>query len=396
MNRITALAALVMLHCAPCLAATASAPLIRIGAAAVVRGQVKAASSLEGSVGRVVGSGQPLYLNDKVSTDANGRLQILLLDETVFTVGPNTTIILDKFVYDPSSGAGEVSANVVKGVFRFVTGKVAKTNPGSMKVRTPVGTIGIHGTDVVGIVGPDRTTILLKSGAISVTNEAGSVEIDRADYATTIGVGMAPSPAFAAPQSLLEALGGGLAPPQFGASPGSGQPVFAAQPPAFGDASLAGLDSISQFISQKAAGSALFPNGETSSWSDVRAVLLGNGVYAGGGAAFNGGAPCAGGAVMCTGAWNYTLNADFNARTITVDATILTPNIVDITNVVIDYSALAGNAQLTTPTTTPGGSYSFNFQNGGDQPAGQATGTATFNDGTNSGQGDPLVSSRLP
>src|SRR5579863_10411708 len=129
------------------MAATAQAPgLTRIGAAGAVAGSVRAAAPSEGAVGRVIGSGQPLYLNDAVTTDAQGRLQVLLLDETVFTIGPNSSMVLDKFVYDPATNNGNLSARILKGIFRFVTGKIARKKPSEMEVRMPVGVIGIRGT----------------------------------------------------------------------------------------------------------------------------------------------------------------------------------------------------------------------------------------------------------
>ena len=107
-----------------------AASLIRIGAAAAVHGLVQAAAP--GAVGRVISSGKPVYLNDHVTTDADGRLQVMLLDETIFTLGPNSDMVLDEFVYDPATSAGKVTARVAKGVFRFVTGKVARQAPANM------------------------------------------------------------------------------------------------------------------------------------------------------------------------------------------------------------------------------------------------------------------------
>jgi hypothetical protein len=121
------------------------------GVTAAVRGNVEIAS-VSGAVGKLVTSGEPVYLGNAIKSGPNSGLQILLLDQTTFTVGPNSEITIDKFVYDPQSGTGKVSASVAKGVFRFVTGKVAQTNPSDMEVKLPVGTIGIRGTIAMGSV----------------------------------------------------------------------------------------------------------------------------------------------------------------------------------------------------------------------------------------------------
>ncbi|NQU70011.1 MAG: FecR domain-containing protein [Rhodospirillales bacterium] len=186
---------------APTLAATGTE---RVGNAAAVRGIVQlAAISGVRTVGKKVASGEPIFLGDRVTTGAEGRLQIMLLDETVFTIGPKAAIVIDEFVYDPKTSKGKVAASVLKGTFRFVTGKVSKRDPSKMVVRLPVGSIGVRGTSVAGHTdGISATVVLLGPGPNSntgerigsitvtgqgVTNANVSVEIVRPGFATRIG-----------------------------------------------------------------------------------------------------------------------------------------------------------------------------------------------------------------
>lgn len=130
---------------------------IKIGVAASVQGTVRVTGKNRG----IVKSGMELFLNDRVITGNNGSLQVLLLDETVFTLGPNSDMVLDEFVYDPGTSSGKVSAKIVKGVFRFITGKIATKNPSNMNVKIQAGNIGIRGTIVAGKTGPDGSTVIL-------------------------------------------------------------------------------------------------------------------------------------------------------------------------------------------------------------------------------------------
>lgn len=157
-------------------------------------------------VGAIVGSGKPVYLNDRITTGAAGRLQIRLKDDTLFTIGPNSSVVIDEFVYDPSTGLGRVAARILEGVFQFVTGKVGMKKPENMKVRLPACTIGINGTEVMGRVEPGRDTVILRSGAIVVGNDAGRTPLTRSAYAVTVDGGQAPSAAFPAPLPLLTSL----------------------------------------------------------------------------------------------------------------------------------------------------------------------------------------------
>jgi hypothetical protein len=86
-------------------------------------------------------------MNQRVVTGANGHLQVLLLDETVFTLGPNSDIVLDDFVYDPVTTSGKVAASVARGTFRFVTGKMHSASPDARVIKLPVDVLGIRGTD---------------------------------------------------------------------------------------------------------------------------------------------------------------------------------------------------------------------------------------------------------
>lgn len=130
----------------------ASAQSQQAGVSAAVRGQVALARASGNIVGKQVQSGDPIFLGDAITSGKASGLQIMLLDETVFTIGPNSEISIDEFVYDPSTGSGKVAASVAKGAFRFITGKIARKRPEDMTVRLPTATIGIRGTIVAGVV----------------------------------------------------------------------------------------------------------------------------------------------------------------------------------------------------------------------------------------------------
>ncbi len=94
--------------------------------------------------GQVVNIGKSVFYNQRVTTNAAGLVQVLLVDGSTFTVGPNSNLVIDKFVYDPARGKGEMTATVSKGVLRYVGGKLSK-HEGAVQVRTPHGQLGIRG-----------------------------------------------------------------------------------------------------------------------------------------------------------------------------------------------------------------------------------------------------------
>ena len=236
-GRIIVLAALGLMALSTAAAAQNAGSAAQAGVAAAVRGEVRqvsfapppaASQAVNASVGRVVASGDRIFLGDKIETGPRAGLQIMLLDETIFTIGPNAAMVIDTFVYDPATDAGEVTASIVKGAFRFVSGRIARSNPSDMNVRLPVATIGIRGTSVAGEVVEETPTtpasaevILLgpgaennadeRAGRVIVDNAGISVEISRPGFGTSISGSQAPAPPVRVPPARIAALGGNLA-----------------------------------------------------------------------------------------------------------------------------------------------------------------------------------------
>lgn len=201
-----------------------------IGIAAAVHGSVEL--NRTGQVGHVIESGQGIYLNDVIKTGPEGHLQVLLLDETVFTLGPNSEMQLDEFVYDPATDNGKVRASVTKGVFRFITGKIAHKKPENMEVKLPSGTIGVRGTIVGGTVEGFHSLIVLfgpgekhntkhRYGSFVLKQDPdGKPEhqrrgtlVKRSEYGSEItGKGKAPSAAFRVPKIKLDQINHALTP----------------------------------------------------------------------------------------------------------------------------------------------------------------------------------------
>jgi hypothetical protein len=90
-------------------------------------------------------SGSSLYANETVRTGQAGVAELVFVDETKLSVGPTSTVRLDKFVYDPSKSGGKVVINASRGAYRFVTGV---QDPRNYEIKTPYATLGVRGTVV--------------------------------------------------------------------------------------------------------------------------------------------------------------------------------------------------------------------------------------------------------
>jgi hypothetical protein len=136
------------------------------------------------------------------------------------------SITIDRFVYDPATDAGTLSAEIMRGVFRFVTGRIAHKDPEQMKVKLPSGTLGVRGTIVVGRVDGARSSVaLIGPGSFTVSNLAGRpqhVSVSRPGFGTVLEApDQPPTPPAEFAAADMGALTASLAPPvPMGPSPG--------------------------------------------------------------------------------------------------------------------------------------------------------------------------------
>ena len=102
---------------------------------------------------RVLAPRIDLFANERIRTDSRGVTQILFLDGTNLTVGPNSDLVIDRFIYDPNASTGELATKLGRGVLRFVGGRLSKR--GRASIATPVAVIGVRGG--IAVVEHDET-----------------------------------------------------------------------------------------------------------------------------------------------------------------------------------------------------------------------------------------------
>jgi hypothetical protein len=93
-----------------------------------------------------VGEGMHLVANDILQTLGDGRVGVILQDGTRIGLGPNTDLKIDQFVYEPAAGKFGLLLRLTRGVMAYVSGRIAKFAPESVTVETPVGVLGLRGT----------------------------------------------------------------------------------------------------------------------------------------------------------------------------------------------------------------------------------------------------------
>lgn len=141
----------------------------RIGVAAAVQNKVEGVQS---GAPRALSVGSEVFSNERIRTGQASTAQLLFLDKTAVSIGPQAELTLDRFVYNPDRGTGQVVLDTVRGSFRFVTGS---QNPNNYTIKTPVATLGIRGTIIDLLVQAGRTIVVLVEGAVSIKLTSGQV-----------------------------------------------------------------------------------------------------------------------------------------------------------------------------------------------------------------------------
>ncbi|NBB52108.1 hypothetical protein GVN24_27885 [Rhizobium sp. CRIBSB] len=126
----------------------------QVGVNAAIRNSVQTRNGTSGAL-RPAQLRAGVRLGDQFVTGANSQVQVLLRDRSTFTVGANARMTVDRFVV--GSGGG---ASVARGAFRFASGSTSRSASSRQAVSTPVASIGVRGTIVEGVVGPDARAIL--------------------------------------------------------------------------------------------------------------------------------------------------------------------------------------------------------------------------------------------
>src|SRR5579862_5122436 len=88
--------------------------------------------------------GQPVVFNERIATTAAGQTQLLFLDESAMSIGPDSDLTIDQFVYDPKRGTGKLAMSAARGLMRYVGGKLSKED-GAVTLRTRTATLTVRG-----------------------------------------------------------------------------------------------------------------------------------------------------------------------------------------------------------------------------------------------------------
>jgi hypothetical protein len=185
--------------------AVATLAMATLGAAPALAQRVGTAAAVNpASTGKPPGGevrtltlGATVVHKERIQTDAAGSVQLLFVDKTSMTIGPNSDVTIDQYVFDPNTNTGKMAVTVGKGVMRFVGGQISHS--GEATVNTPSASIGIRGG--MAIVGTNFFLNLFGTPTITSGN-GGPLNLYRPGTFVNLGPGGPSPPQFATQQQI--------------------------------------------------------------------------------------------------------------------------------------------------------------------------------------------------
>ena len=93
--------------------------------------------------------GSRIQQADTVVTGPDGSVGIAFVDNSLLSAGPNSTLAIERYAFDPTTHAGTFDSRLSRGTLSVVSGKIARQTPGAMTVKTPAAILGVRSTEFV-------------------------------------------------------------------------------------------------------------------------------------------------------------------------------------------------------------------------------------------------------
>jgi len=149
-------------------AAQTRASTPRIGDAVLVQNDV---ARVRGATRVSLSSGESVFRNETIATAAASSARLTFLDQTNLSIGPQSRVVLDRFVFSGNASAQAVTINLARGAFRFSTGALDKR---AYRINSPVATIGVRGTILdIFLTGAQTIVTLVDDGQALVCTRNG-------------------------------------------------------------------------------------------------------------------------------------------------------------------------------------------------------------------------------
>ena len=133
----------------PVSAADASPPIATVNKASGVASIVRQGQTIPAAIGLQI------WAKDTIRTGRDGSIGVVFNDDTFLSLGPESALVIDEFVFAPRQGKFSIVIRMLKGTAAYLSGIISKLAPESAHFKTPTASVGIRGTKFVARVKGD-------------------------------------------------------------------------------------------------------------------------------------------------------------------------------------------------------------------------------------------------
>ncbi|MGF1527008.1 MAG: FecR domain-containing protein [Candidatus Competibacterales bacterium] len=161
-----------------------------------VVGTVEAAvpriNAVYGDDRRSLATRSPVRFRDILTTGSGARMEVRLADGSEVTLGENTELLVDEFIYQPQEKQHRLGMRMLRGAFLFTSGRGA-SSPRQTQIRLPVAVLGVRGTTLWGGTLDECCEVFVFEGEVTVSTDRGSVTLTEGE-GTKVIEGNPPTP----------------------------------------------------------------------------------------------------------------------------------------------------------------------------------------------------------
>ena len=163
--------------------------LAEVGKVVYIKGEV---SFLRDGKLKSATVGMQLKEKDTFLTKESSLVKLLFADKSAISIGSNSDFSIENYFFDEKKNS-MAKFKMKKGIFRAITGKIAKISPDKFKLKTKTVTIGIRGRIFSGVIEKAREEFFCEKGTIYISSRDTSFDIAKG-FKIQVIPGRAPTP----------------------------------------------------------------------------------------------------------------------------------------------------------------------------------------------------------
>ncbi|MBM4285674.1 MAG: FecR domain-containing protein [Deltaproteobacteria bacterium] len=152
----------------------AAVPAAVVGAMTQVEGQVEIlkGGKLPAVPAKVKDGLEPL---DMIRTKSKSRAQVRFIDDTLLTIAPSSSIVIQEYMYDGAKGSRQATLQLSRGLVYTVINRIHKTEQPDFIMKTHTAVLGVRGTRFFSLVGVKYTAFFQEVGLTEVGNVSPAI-----------------------------------------------------------------------------------------------------------------------------------------------------------------------------------------------------------------------------